>query len=715
REQEFAGPRTPVEELLAGIFAEVLKLERVGCDENFFELGGHSLLATQVVSRVQLAFSVELPLRSLFEAPTVAGLAIQIEQLRHAGNGVTVPPLREVERSGKLPLSFAQQRLWFIDQLEPESAAYNIPAAVRLRGKLNVEALQQSFAEVVRRHEVLRTTFATEAGEPQQVISTDYEVELPLLDFSYLPEAERETAAREWAAREAAQPFVLSEGPLLRLGLARLSDEEHVLAVTMHHIISDGWSVGVLIREVSALYEAYSRGEESPLAELTVQYGDFAVWQREWLQGAVLDQQLRYWREQLADLAPLELPTDHPRPPAMSYRGKSVQFVVPPQLLAQLRELAHKETATLYMTVLAAFQLLLSRYSQQEDVAVGTAIANRNHRATEPLIGFFINQLVMRTSLAGNPRFTDLLKRVLDVTLNAYANQDLPFERLVEELTNERDLGRAPLFQVMFALQNAPIEELTFSGLQLAEFEFAYGKTQFDLTVSLAEHQAALEGVIEYASDLFEHETVERLANHFLILLDKVSQTPQIRAAEVSFLTPAEERQLLFDWNDTRRTSVQTWSVPQLFSEQARLTPDRIALLYEDGMLTYRQLELKSDQLARYLSRRGVRNETPVAILLDRSIDLYVVLLAILKAGGAYVPLDPSSPPDRHSFILHDTNAVLLITTTHLLNRVAEEKPETILIDSEFPAAAEAQYVNSDGDNLAYIMYTSGSTGRPKG
>jgi amino acid adenylation domain-containing protein len=713
REHEYAGPRTPVEELLAGIFAEVLKLERVGRDENFFELGGHSLLATQVVSRVQLTFSVELPLRSLFEAPTVAGLAGQIDQLRRAGDGVRVPPLQAVERSGKLPLSFAQQRLWFIDQLEPESAAFNIPAAVRLRGALNIGALQRSFAEVVRRHEVLRTWFVTEAGEPQQVIGAGWDVELPLLDLSELPE--RETTAREWAAREAAQPFVLSEGPLLRLGLARLSEDEHVLAVTMHHIISDGWSVGVLIREVCALYEAYSRGEESPLPELTVQYGDFAIWQREWLQGEVLDQQLSYWRDQLADLAPLELPTDYPRPPVMSYRGKSVPFVVPSQLLAQLKELSHKETATLYMTVLAAFQLLLARYSQQEDVAVGTAIANRNHRATEPLIGFFVNQLVMRTSFAGDPRFVDLLKRVLDVTLNAYANQDLPFERLVEELASERDLGRAPLFQVMFALQNAPSEALTFSGLQLAEFDFAYGKTQFDLTVSLAEHNAALEGVIEYASDLFEHETVERLANHFLILLDKVSQTPQVRAGEVSFLTATEERQLLFDWNDTRRSELQTWSVPQLFREQARLTPDRIALLCEERMLTYRQLDVETDRLARYLSERGVSDETPVAILLDRSIDLYIVLLAILKAGGAYVPLDPNSPPDRLSFILDDTDAVLLVTTTQLLHRLPDKRPETILIDSAFPAATEAREIAIAGDNLAYIMYTSGSTGRPKG
>ncbi|HEU4837373.1 MAG TPA: amino acid adenylation domain-containing protein, partial [Pyrinomonadaceae bacterium] len=363
REQEFVGPRTPVEELLAGIFAEVLKLERVGRDENFFELGGHSLLATQVVSRVQLAFVIQLPLRTLFEAPTVASLAHRVDDARTAGRRLNVPTLRRMERRGRLPLSFAQQRLWFIDQLEPESAAYNIPATVRLRGALNVEALQRSFEEIVRRHEVLRTTFVTEAGESQQVIGTSWKVELPVLDLSHLPEAERDVTAREWAAREASQPFVLSEGPLLRFGLARLSEEEHVLAVTMHHIISDGWSVGVLIREVSELYEAYSRGEESPLAELAMQYGDFAVWQREWLQGAVLDQQLNYWREQLADLVPLELPTDRARPAVPSHAGAVLPISFGVELGNELKSLSRRSGVTLFMTLLAGFEALLARYS----------------------------------------------------------------------------------------------------------------------------------------------------------------------------------------------------------------------------------------------------------------------------------------------------------------------------------------------------------------
>ncbi|HEU4836698.1 MAG TPA: condensation domain-containing protein, partial [Pyrinomonadaceae bacterium] len=517
------------------------------------------------------------------------------------GKVMTMPPLREVERSGKLPLSFAQQRLWFIDQLEPESAAYNIPAAVRLRGKLNVEALQRSFAEVVRRHEVLRTTFVTEAGEPQQVIGTDYEVELTVLDFSHLPEAERGTTAREWATSEAAQPFVLSEGPLLRVGLARLSEEEQVLAVTMHHIISDGWSVGVLTREVSELYEAYSRGEESPLAELAVQYADFAVWQREWLQGEVLEQQLAYWREQLADLVPLELPTDRVRPAVPSHVGEVLSFDLSADLTTELQALSRRNGVTLFMTLLAGFAALLARYSGQDQITVGTPVANRAQPKTEDLIGFFVNQLVLRTDLSGDPTFNELLKQVRKTTLGAYEHQDVPFERLVEVLMPERDLSRTPLFQVMLVLQNARREDLRLAGLEVESLADETRPAKFDLALELQETSGGIHGTFEYSTDLFKATTVKRLAAHFQNLLERVIAQPDRRLSQLSLLTNIEREQLLVTWSHNGRRYEQEKCIDDLFAEQATRAPDQIAAAGPDGFLTYGILHEQSSRLAQLI------------------------------------------------------------------------------------------------------------------
>ncbi|HEU4835901.1 MAG TPA: amino acid adenylation domain-containing protein, partial [Pyrinomonadaceae bacterium] len=717
--EQYAGPRTPVEELLAGIFAEVLKLERVGRDENFFELGGHSLLATQVVSRVQLAFVVELPLRALFETPTVAGLAGQIEQLRRAGNGVTVRRLQAVERSGKLPLSFAQQRLWFIDQLEPESAAYNIPAAVRLRGKLNVEALRRSFAEVVRRHEVLRTRFVTEAGEPQQVIGNGWKFELPLLDLSHLPEVERETAAREWAAREAAQPFVLSEGPLLRLALARVSEEEHVLAVTMHHIISDGWSVGVLIREVSALYEAYSRGEESPLAELEVQYGDFAVWQREWLQGEVLEQQLGYWREQLTDLVPLELPTDRARPAVPSHAGEVLTFDLNAEMTAGLQALSRRSGVTLFMTILAGFQLLLSKYSNQSDVAVGTDVANRNRAETEGLIGFFINQLVLRSEVNDELTFSELLKQVRTTTLEAYEHQDLPFERLVESLMPERDLSRTPLFQVKLVMQNAPREQMQLTDLELETLPVETQQTKFDLTLFLEERNDHIAGKLEYACDLFDAGTVERLIAHWQTILNHVVSASRSRVSEIELLQESEIQQLLDDGTGPIVSLDETNNLPALIAEQAQAYPHRIALEEFDRQLTYQSLNECANQLARHLLDLGVTSGTTVVICMKRSLELVIGLLGVLKAGAAYLALDPNDPAERLAYMLDETQAPVLLTQASLVETLPATLAHVICLDDDWETIASCDKDNPDvsvpGENLAYVIYTSGSTGKPKG
>ena len=488
----YLAPRNEVEETLAGIWAEVLGLQRVGVQDNFFELGGHSLLATQVASRLRQTFEVELPLRLLFEEPTLAGLAAAIQARRSSSSAG--PPLTRQPRDMPLPLSFAQQRLWFLDQMQPGNPFYNIPIALRIWGPLDTAVLQRCLAEVVRRHEALRTTFAAPEGRPVQVIAPSLALSLSSIDLSVLPQEQCQSQALRLAAEEARQPFDLEQGPLLRGCLLRLAEDEHVALFTMHHIVADGWSVGVLIQEVAQLYPALAAGRPAPLPELPVQYADFAFWQRQWLQGEQLQSQLAYWRERLAGLSPLELPTDRPRPALQSFRGASLPVLLSGPLSQGLQALSRREGVTLFMTLLAAFQTLLCRYSGQEDVAVGSAIANRNRAETEGLIGFFVNMLVLRSDLSGDPTFRALLQRVREVALGAYAHQDLPFEKLVEELQPERDLSRQPLFQVGFVLQNTPLPRLELPGLRIAPLEIDNGTSKFDLTLMLRESAAGAAG-----------------------------------------------------------------------------------------------------------------------------------------------------------------------------------------------------------------------------
>jgi amino acid adenylation domain-containing protein len=717
-----AAPQTPVEELLVGIWSEVLGVEQVGRDDNFFELGGHSLLATQVLARVRHAFHVELPLRAVFEAATPARLAAVVEAATGVGiaQAAGMPPVVPVSREAALPLSFAQQRLWFLDQFEPGSAAYNVPAAVRLTGNLDIPALERSLNEVVRRHEALRTTFATRDGQPVQIIAESMQLPLLVLDLSNLGIEERAQEVSRLTQAEALRPFDLSAGPLLRTTLLRLSADEHVALLTMHHIVSDGWSMSVFLREVAALYEAFLTGREPPLKALPIQYADYAVWQREWLTGEVLETQLSYWREQLAGAAPLlNLPTDHPRPLVQTYRGASELFAVPESLVEALRKLSKREGVTLFMTLLAAFKTLLYRYTNQQDILVGTGIGSRGDMETENLIGIFVNMLVLRTDLSRDPRFNELLQRVREVTLGAYAHQDIPFERLVEELHPERGMSHTPFFQVMLLLQNAPAVELGLPGLSLSLSGVETNISKYDLVIELKEEQAGISGRVEYSTDLFEAETIQRLLGHFKTLLESIAADPEQRLSALPLLTETERLQVLSEWNETDSDYPVQGAIHELFEAQVERTPDAVAVVYEGDELTYRELNRRANQLAHYLRKKGVKPESRVAICVERSLEMVVGLLGILKAGGAYVPSDPSYPKERLAFVLQDAEATLLLTQQRLVDDLPEHKAEVVLLDADREAiAAESEDQPSSHvtpDNVAYVIYTSGSTGRPKG
>ena len=670
------------------------------------------------MSRVCEAFGVELPLRELFARPTVAGLAEQVEAATAWRNESKAPTIVPVSRDQELPLSYAQQRLWFLDQLEPGSATYNLPGAVRLQGQLDVEALEHTFNEVVRRHESLRTTFVAVNGQPVQVIAPASQWPLPVLDLSELPEEQRETEARLLAQAEAAQPFDLSMGPLVRVQLLRLAAEDHVMLFTMHHIISDGWSTGILVREVAALYEAYIEGRESPLPELEIQYADYAVWQREWLQGEVLEQQLAYWRQQLGgELPVLQLPTDKPRPRVQSHHGRTVNFSLPAELTAELKKLSNAEGVTLYMTLLAAFKILLWRYSGQSDLVVGTPIAGRNHLATEGLIGFFVNTLVLHTEIRLEESFRELLSRVREITLGAYAHQDVPFEKLVEELHAERRMSATPLFQVMFVFQNAPMEPLELPGLTLSNFDVENKISTFDLSLSAFESGEQLALGLEYNTDLFDEPTIVRMGEHLQLLLERIVDEPEKQVSALSLLSAAEEHKLLREWNDTSTEFPRDLCVHQLFEAQVLRTPENVAVIGDDDELTYAELNRRANQFAHYLKQLGVGPEARVAILMERSIEMIVSVLAVLKAGGAYVPLDPHYPEELMTWILSDSQSTLLLTKQRLGDNLPPLDARVICVDTEETIAQQEELnpeFSMDVENLAYLIYTSGSTGQPK-
>jgi amino acid adenylation domain-containing protein/non-ribosomal peptide synthase protein (TIGR01720 family) len=621
--------------------------------------------------------------------------------------------------SGRAPLSFSQLRLWFLDQLVPGSASYLIPMAVRLKGALDVGALEASLRELMRRHEILRTSFVSVEGQPSQVIAPELAVMLPLVSLKDVDEREREALAHRFIFEESQTPFDLSRAPLWRAKLLSLESDDHVLLLLMHHIIADEWSLGVLLREVAALYEALSMGARPVLPELPVQYADFAAWQQQWLQGEDCRKQLSYWKEQLArPLTVLELPTDSPRPPVSSFRGDKEWLSFPPGLTRRLKELSQQRGATLFMTLLAAFSTLLHRYTGQETVVVGTPVANRNRKETEGLIGCFVNTLVLRTDFSGDPSFEELLRRVRHTALGAYANQDLPFEKLVEELQPERDLSRNPLCDVFFVFQNTPMPSLELAGLGLAPMQVDNATAKLDLTLSLSEEPDGLTGYLEYSTDLFRAATIKRMAGHLNTLLEGLTANPQRPVSALPLLTETERRQLV-RWNETERPYPRELCLHQLFESQVELSPHAPALVLGHRQITYRELNCKANQLARHLRGLGVGPETIVAVFMERSIETVVGLLGILKAGGAYLPLDPTYPKERLAFMLSDANAAVVLTQAGFKEALPTLDAALVCLDADWPRIAQHGEQNPttsvDSQNLAYVIYTSGSTGEPKG
>jgi amino acid adenylation domain-containing protein/non-ribosomal peptide synthase protein (TIGR01720 family) len=627
--------------------------------------------------------------------------------------------IQPVSRDRELPLSFAQQRLWLINQLEPNNSAYNMPGAVRLQGHLDLSALERTLQEIIRRHEALRTNFISQDSQPMQVIHQSSALQMSSIDLQQLLAHEQEQRIQQIAIAEAKKPFVLDTDPLMRSTLLIVSETEHILLLTMHHIVSDGWSVGILIKEIATLYEAFAAGEPSPLPELEIQYVDFAVWQRQWLQGETLARQLSYWQQQLAGAqALLELPTDRPRPSVQTFHGGTQQIELNANL-TQLRILSQKSGVTLYMTLLAAFAILLSRYSGREDIVIGSPIANRNHAEIEQLIGFFVNTLVLRTDLQHNPSFIELLHRVQQVTLDAYAHQDVPFEKLVETLQPERNQSYSPLFQVGFVLQNTPAESLEVPGLTLTSLEIESTTAKYDLTLSIEETERGLISAWEYNSDLFDLTTITRMAGNFQTLLTGIVTNPHQKISELPLLSEKEQQQLLWDWNDTEAEYASDRCIHQLFAAQVASTPQAIALVFQNRQLTYQELNSRANQLAHYLQKMGVGAETLVGICIDRSPEMLIGLWGILKAGGAYVPLDASYPPERLAYMLSDAKIKVLLTTKNLGAGLPAHAADVIYLDADWEQIAtqseENPVINVQSESLAYVIYTSGSTGTPKG
>ncbi|HBO0022782.1 TPA: amino acid adenylation domain-containing protein, partial [Pseudomonas aeruginosa] len=706
-------PASALEKDVAAIWGELLGVERVGLTDNFFELGGHSLLATRLVSRIRQDLGIEVSLKSLFEQPVLQGF---VESLGE--KPAEVPPITPVTREQPLPLSYAQERQWFLWQLEPESAAYHIPAALRLRGGLDVVALQRSFERLAQRHESLRTRFRQEGLRTVQVVDADGQLQVSRHNLANVDDASLRAAVEA----EMARPFDLRTDALLRISLFEVAPNDHVLVMVQHHIVSDGWSMQLMVEELVQLYAAYSQGREAALPALPIQYPDYAVWQREWMEAGERERQLAYWIGLLGGEQPvLELPFDRPRPAEQSFRGARLEFELGAERARRLKALAQRQGASTFMLLLASFQALLYRYSGQSDIRVGVPVANRNRVETERLIGFFVNTQVLKADIDGQMGFDRLLHQVRQRSLEAQAHQDLPFEQLVEALQPERSLSHSPLFQVLFNYQAERGEHglPEVAGLSIEEQAWESHTAQFDLVLDTCESESDIWAALVYATDLFDASTAERLVRHWQNLLDAILAMPDARLGELDMLD-REEREVIGQlWNRSDSGYPATPLVHQRVAERARMAPDAVAVIFDEEKLTYAELDSRANRLAHALIARGVGPEVRVAIAMQRSAEIMVAFLAVLKAGGAYVPLDIEYPRERLLYMMQDSRAHLLLTHSHLLERLPiPEGLSCLSVDREeewagFPA--HDPEVALHGDNLAYVIYTSGSTGMPKG
>ncbi|WP_122602656.1 non-ribosomal peptide synthetase [Pseudomonas viridiflava] len=708
---QYVAPEDELEQQLAAIWAKVLKVEQVGRTDNFFELGGHSLLATQVISRIRQQLSVELSLRHLFEARDLAAFA----QCAGQGQTASVPAFVKADRSQPLGLSYAQQRQWFLWQLDPQGTAYNMPAVLRLSGPLDIAALENSFSALIARHETLRTTFRQDGEQAVQII---HPARTFTLTVESLPSGQGVEAIVQ---HEVQRPFDLELGPLLRVKLLNLRSDEHLLILTQHHIVSDGWSMPIMVNELVRLYEGFSQGRDVQLAELSLQYADYALWQRNWMEAGEQARQLAYWKQQLGDEQPiLELPADRPRPALQSHAGARLAIELDEALIEGLKNVGRQQGVSLFMVLLASFQSLLHRHSGQSDIRVGVPIANRTRAETEGMIGFFVNTQVLRAGFDLHTTFNELLQQVKQTALQAQAHQELPFEQLVEALQPQRSLSHSPLFQVMFNHQNqASAEVRGVAGLQVETVELDSYPAQFDLTLNTAEHDGGLSAGMTYATELFDRRTIERMAGHWQTLLRAICANPGQRIAELPILNNAECQQML-DWNDTAAAFPSEQCIHTLIETQVQKTPDAPALIFAEQQLSYAQLNARANQLAHRLRDSGVGPDVRVGICVERSLELVIGLLAIVKAGGTYVPLDPDYPEDRLAYMMQDSGIGLLLTQTPLLARLPlPAGVQSLCLDQNgdwLDGYSTANPVNlTDPLNLAYMIYTSGSTGKPKG
>lgn len=695
-----------------------IKLNEVNPEQPFSTFGLDSLKAFELQNRIENALGITLSVADFFAGWNARLLATKIlAQLKIAA--ISSESLLPVHRHNDFhPLSFAQQRLWFIHQLVPDTPAYNIPIIIRFQGRVNVAVLEQSLNEIIKRHEILRTNFIVVDGQPVQIIQPEFNINLLVKDLQQLPQSNRTTESQHLIKKLAQQTFDLSSQPLLRAQLLRLG-EEYQLVLILNHIIVDGWSIGILNRELATIYEALVNGKPSPLPELPIQYLDFTYWQQRWLQGDRLQTLITYWKQQLGGNLPvLNLPTDKPRGSFPTFNGAQAKLVLSPSLSAELKKLCQQEGATLFMVLLAAFKTLLYRYTGQTDILVGSPIASRNRAEIEPLVGFFVNVLVLRTSLEGVPSFRELLQRVKATALGAYTHQDLPFDKLVEELQPERHLSYNPLFQVMFVLQNVPLPTPQLLDIDIT-FEEGFNDTaKFDLTLFMEDREQGLVATLEYNTDLFHADTMHRMLGHLQTLLEGIIANRDRSIAELPLLTGFERKQILVDWNQTQTDYPQHLCIHQLFEQQVEHTPNAVALVFENQRLTYREINNQANQLAGYLQKLGVKPEVCVGICMERSPEMVIGLLAILKAGGAYVPLDPKYPQERLAFMLEDSQAEILLTRSHLIQHFTSAI-NTICLDRDWQFLKQQSRENLlsevTSNNLAYIIYTSGSTGKPKG